>query len=121
MHSQGIVHRDIKGANILTTKNGIVKLTDFGVATRLTDDDKRVSFVGTPYWMAPETIEMTGNTTTSCDIWSLGCTVIELLTGNPPYYNLMQVPAMIRMVEDDCPPLPEGISNECQNFLTLCF
>lgn len=75
----------------------IVKLADFGVATRLTDDEQSFSLVGTyqnliiisPYWMAPEIIEMRGHISTSCDIWSLGCTVIESLTGNPPYFDLM--------------------------------
>jgi cell division control protein CDC15 len=56
--------------------------------------------------MAPEIIEMRGNISTSCDIWSLGCTVIEFLTGNPPYFEYMQYPALFRIVEDDCPPLP---------------
>lgn len=59
---------------------------------------------------APEAIEMRGHISTSCDIWSVGCTIIELLTGNPPYYDLLQYPALFRMVEDDHPPLPEGIS-----------
>ena len=71
--------------------------------------------------MAPEVIEMQGHLSTSCDIWSLGCTVIELLTGNPPYFDLMQYPAMFQIVHQDCPPLPEGISNECRDFLVKCF
>ena len=61
--------------------NYIFKLADFGVATRLTEDEKAQSFVGTPYWMAPELIEMRGHISSACDIWSLGCTVIELITG----------------------------------------
>ncbi len=61
LHSQVVIHRDIKGANILTTKDGIVKLADFGVATKLTDSEKSNSAaVGSPYWMAPEVIEMSG-------------------------------------------------------------
>jgi serine/threonine protein kinase len=56
--------------------------------------------------MAPETIEMSSNVSTSCDIWSLGCTVIELLTGNPPYWELNQYCALWSMVEDPHPPLP---------------
>jgi cell division control protein CDC15 len=71
--------------------------------------------------MAPEIIEMRGHISTAQDIWSLGCTVIELLTGNPPYFDLMQYPALFRIVQDDCPPIPEGISENCRDFLVKCF
>ena len=108
LHEQGVIHRDIKGANILTTKQGLVKLADFGVATR-TNTFHESSVVGTPYWMAPEVIELSGATTAS-DIWSLGCTVIELLDGKPPYHKLQPMHALFRIVNDDHPPLPEGAS-----------
>ena len=121
LHSQGVVHRDIKGANLLSTKEGLVKLADFGVATKLNEGEKAVSVVGTPYWMAPEIIEMRGHVSTSCDIWSVGCTVIELLTGAPPYYGLAQGGALKRIVQDDHPPLPNGISESCKDFLLRCF
>lgn len=109
LHEQGVIHRDIKGANILTTKEGLVKLADFGVATRKDTGLHESSVVGTPYWMAPEVIELSGATTAS-DIWSLGCTVIELLDGRPPYHKLQPMPALFRIVNDDHPPLPEGAS-----------
>lgn len=109
LHDQGVIHRDIKGANILTTKEGLVKLADFGVATRKDTGLHESSVVGTPYWMAPEVIELSGATTAS-DIWSLGCTVIELLDGKPPYHKLQPMPALFRIVNDDHPPLPEGAS-----------
>ena len=108
LHEQGVIHRDIKGANILTTKQGLVKLADFGVATRTTTLHES-SVVGTPYWMAPEVIDLSGATTAS-DIWSLGCTVIELLDGKPPYHKLQPMHALFRIVNDDHPPLPEGAS-----------
>jgi serine/threonine protein kinase len=108
LHEQGVIHRDIKGANILTTKEGLVKLADFGVATKATGLHES-SVVGTPYWMAPEVIELSGATTAS-DIWSLGCTVIELLDGKPPYHKLQPMPALFRIVNDDHPPFPESIS-----------
>ncbi|KAH9615224.1 hypothetical protein KSS87_011664, partial [Heliosperma pusillum] len=99
LHEQGVIHRDIKGANILTTKEGLVKLADFGVATKLTEADANThSVVGTPYWMAPEVIEMSGVCAAS-DIWSVGCTVIELLTCVPPYYDLQPMPALFRIVQ----------------------
>ncbi|KAM0908200.1 hypothetical protein ACQ4PT_015608 [Festuca glaucescens] len=110
LHEQGVIHRDIKGANILTTKEGLVKLADFGVATKLTEADVNThSVVGTPYWMAPEVIEMSGVCAAS-DIWSVGCTVIELLTCSPPYYELQPMPALFRIVQDVHPPIPEGFS-----------
>lgn len=116
LHDQGVIHRDIKGANILTTKDGKVKLADFGVSTStLATGDKEAQVVGTPYWMAPEVIQLSGATTAS-DIWSLGCTVIELLEGKPPYHKLAPMPALFAIVNDDHPPLPEGVSpvsNSC--------
>nr|CAB3486047.1 unnamed protein product [Digitaria exilis] len=121
LHEQGVIHRDIKGANILTTKEGLVKLADFGVATKLTEADINThSVVGTPYWMAPEVIEMSGVCAAS-DIWSVGCTVIELLTCAPPYYDLQPMPALFRIVQDVHPPIPEGLSPEITDFLRQCF
>ena len=119
LHEQGVIHRDIKGANILTTKEGLVKLADFGVATKQTGLAEG-SVVGTPYWMAPEVIVLSGATTAS-DIWSLGCTVIELLDGKPPYHKLAPMPALFRIVNDDHPPLPEGASPLVRDFLMQCF
>lgn len=111
LHDQGVIHRDIKGANILTTKDGTVKLADFGVSTSTlaSGQDKEAQVVGTPYWMAPEIIQLSGASSAS-DIWSVGCTVIELLQGKPPYHNLAAMPALFAIVNDDHPPLPEGIS-----------
>ncbi|XP_024396492.1 MAP3K epsilon protein kinase 1 isoform X3 [Physcomitrium patens] len=121
LHEQGVIHRDIKGANILTTKEGLVKLADFGVATKLTEADINThSVVGTPYWMAPEVIEMSGVSAAS-DIWSVGCTVIELLTCIPPYYELQPMPALYRIVQDPRPPLPEHVSDAITDFLLQCF
>ena len=109
-HDQGVIHRDIKGANILTNKDGTVKLADFGVSTNtLAGPEKEAQVVGTPYWMAPEIIQLSGATPAS-DIWSVGCTVIELLQGKPPYHNLAAMPALFAIVNDDHPPLPEGVS-----------
>ncbi|KAJ7457589.1 hypothetical protein B0H11DRAFT_1818203, partial [Mycena galericulata] len=119
LHDQGVIHRDIKGANILTNKDGTVKLADFGVAANTTSvNDGAV--VGSPYWMAPEVIEQSGATTAS-DIWSVGCVVIELLEGHPPYHTLDPMPALFRIVQDDCPPIPEGASPIVKDFLYHCF
>ncbi|KAJ0963046.1 hypothetical protein J5N97_028168 [Dioscorea zingiberensis] len=121
LHEQGVIHRDIKGANILMTKEGRVKLADFGVATKLNEADLNThSVVGTPYWMAPEVIEMSGVSAAS-DIWSVGCTVIELLTCVPPYYDLQPMPALFRIVQDLHPPIPDGFSPDFTDFLHQCF
>lgn len=118
LHDQGVVHRDIKGANILSTKEGVIKLADFGVATKL--DQNSNDAVGSPYWMAPEIIEMRDQTT-ACDIWSVGCTVIELLTGKAPYFDLNAMAAMYRIVQDDHPPYPEDCTPLLKDFLKQCF
>ena len=101
LHEQGVIHRDIKGANILISTGGQVKLADFGVAAKMDGrlDTHANSVVGTPYWMAPEIIQMSGFTT-SADIWSLGCTVVELMTGAPPYFEHQPMPALFRIVND---------------------
>ena len=82
---------------------GLVKLADFGVAARLSElevdrDKTSISVVGTPYWMAPEVIEMTSVTPAS-DIWSVACLAIELVTGAPPYYDLQPMSALFRIVQ----------------------
>ncbi|ORY93481.1 kinase-like domain-containing protein [Syncephalastrum racemosum] len=122
LHANSVVHCDLKAANILTTKTGDVKLTDFGVSLNLklkeSNDDGTIS--GTPNWMAPEVIQLQG-TTPKSDIWSLGCTLIELATGKPPYASLIAMSAMFRIVEDEHPPLPEAISAEMHDFLLCCF
>jgi len=133
LHDHGVVHRDIKGPNILITKEGIIKLTDFGIALteRIPENPKptggwnpQVVVEGSPFWMAPEVINQTTATavTSACDIWSLGCTIIELLTGFPPYYDNSGITALFRMVEDPHPPLPaEDASETLKDFLLFLF
>ncbi|CAO1636075.1 unnamed protein product [Sympodiomycopsis kandeliae] len=122
LHESEVVHCDLKAANILTTKNGNVKLSDFGVSLNLQAMERvqKNDAVGTPNWMAPEVIELKG-ASTSADIWSLGCTIIELLTGKPPYGDMLAMSAMFRIVEDDRPPIPEKCSESLRDFLTQCF
>ncbi|VDP09359.1 unnamed protein product [Heligmosomoides polygyrus] len=91
LHKMGKVHRDIKGANILLTQSGDVKLADFGVAAQITATiGKRKSFIGTPYWMAPEVacVERRGGYGVQCDVWAVGITAIELAECQPPSFDL---------------------------------
>ncbi|ORX44915.1 Pkinase-domain-containing protein [Hesseltinella vesiculosa] len=121
LHNNDVVHCDLKAANILTTKTGDVKLSDFGVSLNLKiKPASQETVAGTPNWMAPEVIQLKGASTKS-DIWSLGCTLIELVTGKPPYSDLVQMSAMFRIVEDKYPPLPKLITEEMQSFLLCCF
>jgi serine/threonine protein kinase len=119
LHEQGVIHRDVKCANILTTKDGLVKLSDFGTSTKISDISSS-QVVGSPYWMAPEVIELAGAHTSS-DIWSVGCTVIELFTSSPPYFSLAPMSALFRIVRDDSPPIPAEVSPLMRDFLAQCF
>ncbi|KAJ3412959.1 hypothetical protein HDV05_008674 [Chytridiales sp. JEL 0842] len=121
LHEFGVVHCDLKCANVLTTKTGAVKLSDFGVSKQLSKMEKdKQTVVGTPNWMAPEIISLRGASTTS-DIWSLACTIVEMVSGYPPYWNLNPMTSLFKIVEEVLPPLPEGISKELVDFLTRCF
>ncbi|OZJ05659.1 hypothetical protein BZG36_01512 [Bifiguratus adelaidae] len=118
LHEEGVVHCDLKAANILTTKSGNVKLSDFGVSLNLKLREADTGVVaGTPNW---KVIELKGASTKS-DIWSLGCTVIELFTGKPPYSNLIAMTTLFRIVEDERPPIPEKCSTDMRDFLIECF
>lgn len=126
LHCHRIVHRDIKGANILTTKSGVIKLADFGsskgVADLVETGSGNVSLRGTPYWMAPEVIRQV-STGRQADIWSLGATIIEMSTGKPPWSeHTTQVTALFQIaVATEPPTFPEGFSDDGKDFLNLCF
>ncbi|CAB3990613.1 serine threonine- kinase PAK mbt [Paramuricea clavata] len=103
LHSQGVLHRDIKSDSILLTTSGQVKISDFGFCAQVTQDvPKRRSLVGTPYWMAPEIIARQPYGPES-DIWSIGIMVIEMIDGEPPYFNEPPLQAM-RKIRDLDPP-----------------
>uniref|UniRef100_A0A7S4I5Y8 Protein kinase domain-containing protein n=1 Tax=Vannella robusta TaxID=1487602 RepID=A0A7S4I5Y8_9EUKA len=121
LHEKDVIHRDIKGGNILITRDGSIKLADFGIATVASSNPRHSLVEGSPYWMAPEAIEMSAAPNTKSDIWSLGCTLIELITGVPPYFEMTSVSACFKMVSEERPPLPQDISKELEDFLICCF
>ncbi|PON34586.1 Serine/threonine protein kinase [Parasponia andersonii] len=126
LHSTKTIHRDIKGANLLVDSTGVVKLADFGMAKHLTGQVVDLSLKGSPYWMAPELMQAvmqkdnSSDLALAVDIWSLGCTIIEMLTGKPPWSEYEGAAAMFKVLKDS-PPIPEILSNEGKDFLQCCF
>ncbi|KAK9054791.1 hypothetical protein SSX86_025870 [Deinandra increscens subsp. villosa] len=124
LHKNGIMHRDIKGANILVDNKGCIKLADFGASKQvveLANGSGAKSMKGTPYWMAPEVILQTGHSF-SADIWSVGCTVIEMATGKPPWSQHYQEVAALFYIgtTKSHPPIPDQLSFEAQDLLLKC-
>lgn len=121
LHGRNTVHRDIKGANILVDPNGDIKLADFGMAKHISAHTSIKSFKGSPYWMAPEVIMNTNGYSLSVDIWSLGCTIIEMATARPPWIQYEGVAAIFKIGNSkDIPDIPDHLSFEAKNFLKLC-
>ncbi|XP_032091423.1 mitogen-activated protein kinase kinase kinase 3 isoform X3 [Thamnophis elegans] len=125
LHSNMIVHRDIKGANILRDSVGNVKLGDFGASKRLQticmSGTGIRSVTGTPYWMSPEVISGEGYGR-KADIWSLACTVVEMLTEKPPWAEYEAMAAIFKIATQPTnPQLPSHISEPCRAFLRQIF
>ncbi|KAJ8409047.1 hypothetical protein AAFF_G00240680 [Aldrovandia affinis] len=103
LHAQGVIHRDIKSDSILLTLEGEIKLSDFGFCAQISKDiPKRKSMVGTPYWMAPEVISKIPYGT-EVDVWSMGIMVVEMVDGEPPYFDETPVGAMKRLRDEPSP------------------
>ena len=118
LHSHNVIHRDIKGANVLVDSNGICKLADFGGAKKIYGNDVNEtgnynSIKGTPYWMAPEIIKQTGHGR-KADIWSFGCTVIEMATGRPPWSEQKNVFAALYFIGQSTEPSISPAYRWCQ-------
>lgn len=138
LHSKDIIHRDIKGANILVDNKGTVKISDFGISKRveastllhpaphLKRGNARVSMQGSVFWMAPEVVRQTAYTK-KADIWSLGCLIVEMFTGSHPHPNCTQLQAIFKIggsgmnAENARPDLPEVASEDAKDFLRKTF
>eukprot|EP01059_Diplonema_ambulator_P011317 TRINITY_DN21268_c0_g1_i1.p1 TRINITY_DN21268_c0_g1~~TRINITY_DN21268_c0_g1_i1.p1 ORF type:complete len:768 (+),score=246.92 TRINITY_DN21268_c0_g1_i1:34-2304(+) len=130
LHSNGIVHRDIKGDNVLVdTSEGVCKISDFGSSKNingaLMENNQMATITGTPNWMAPEMITNSGKADydEKVDIWSIGCTTVEVLNkGKPPWPEFSTQWAAIYHIAntDAIPDIPENLSGNCQNFILNC-
>ena len=127
LHAKGIIHRDIKGGNVLVSNEGVAKLADFGCSKQLAGmctaslEESLKAIRGSVPWMAPEVIKQSGHGRSS-DIWSVGATVIEMGTGVPPWPEFTNNLAALFHVATSKkpPPPPENLSRSCANFLDRC-
>ncbi|KAJ1964975.1 mitogen-activated protein kinase kinase kinase [Dispira parvispora] len=125
IHSCNLLHRDIKGANILVDENGVCKISDFGISKRndyqfAYDNNSRMSVQGTFFWMAPEVVREEGYSA-KVDIWSFGCLVLEMWSGRRPWISLNEIQAVYKLRSDIAPPLPDEIVPECADLIKTCF
>ncbi|KAK7014848.1 STE11-like protein [Favolaschia claudopus] len=126
LHERDIIHRDIKGANILVDNKGGIKISDFGISKKVEDGMlagnrmHRPSLQGSVFWMAPEVVKQSGHTR-KADIWSVGCLVVEMLTGEHPWATLTQMQAIFKIGSSAKPTIPSDISTDAQDFLRRTF
>ncbi len=130
LHNRDIIHRDIKGANILVDNKGTIKISDFGISKKLeatnilngaNNNKHRPSLQGSVFWMAPEVVKQTSYTR-KADIWSLGCLVVEMMTGQHPFPDCTQLQAIFKIGGAKATPtIPEHASDEAKQFLAQTF
>ncbi|RDW45281.1 MAP kinase [Yarrowia lipolytica] len=121
LHSRNIIHRDIKGANVLVDNKGNVKISDFGISKKIeASSSNRQSLQGSVYWMAPEVVKQTSYTL-KADIWSLGCLIVEMLTGSHPFPQFSQMQAIFKIGTSGRPDIPENCSEDTKDMLRQTF
>lgn len=122
IHKEEIIHRDIKAANVLVSRDGGIQLCDFGVAAQLSSSKlRRTSMIGTPYWMAPEVIKEGSTYNQKADIWSLGVTLFEIVTGSPPYAD-QDINRAVHLIPRSKPTRLEGsqYTPVLKEFIAMC-
>ncbi|CAM9375108.1 unnamed protein product [Chrysoparadoxa australica] len=123
LHAKHVTHRDVKGGNILIGTDGTLKLADFGASKRMGHESVLSGLKGTPHWMAPEVIrgQQTAKGWFKADVWSIGCTVVEMLTGEMPWPDIPNpMAAMYRIANGEKPPLKVSVSKEAESFINAC-
>lgn len=123
LHTRKILHRDIKAGNVLIDHDGVCKITDFGLSKNQNEGAydpmaNNSTMRGTVFWMAPEVL--TNNYSAKVDVWSLGCTVLEMITGEHPWMELTSLAALYQIGKHNAPAIPTTISDVAKDFLSMC-
>ena len=122
LHNQNIIHRNLKCANIFVHTSGVLKLADFGMAKVLgkMDNMKSKSVIETTHWMAPEVVNPSKTVSLAADIWSVGCTIVEMATGQPPFGDMEFAHVFWKVGSGEAPPIPSHLPEDLKDLISQC-